>query len=79
MMDNIDKKLKSIFETNGIVIFEDEKDDLLDLDSLRFISIIVEIEGQFNIIVPDEYLSENLLLTYSDFFNLVASCLLSNA
>lgn len=51
----LDKMLK-IFNDNGIIILEGDLEQPLDIDSLRFISIIVQIEEVFGIIVPDELL-----------------------
>lgn len=70
MMD-IETKLINIFEDTGIIIDKDSKKENLNLDSLHYISIICEIENEFDIEIPDEMLSNNPLETFSDFENMI--------
>ena len=44
-----------------------------DMDSLVFISFIVEVERKFNIIIPDEYLVYDNMQSLCGFTNLVES------
>ena len=53
-MDNLKNEVEKIFEQNGIVI--EQNGNLSDLDSLKFVSSIVDIEDKFNIEFPDELL-----------------------
>ena len=46
--------MEKIFEQNGIVI--EQNGNLSDLDSLKLVSSIVDIEDKFNIEFPDELL-----------------------
>ena len=53
-MDNLNNDVEKIFEQNGIVI--EQNGNLSDLDSLKLVSSIVDIEDKFNIEFPDELL-----------------------
>ncbi len=56
-------RLKIIFENNGIIIDQSLETNLnyYDMDSITFVSIIVDIEREFSIVIPDEFYSiENL-------------------
>jgi acyl carrier protein len=64
-----EKKLTEIFDEHGITIRnEDEK---IEADSLVYISIIVDIEDQFDLQIPDDFLYDERLLYFSDFVSLV--------
>ncbi len=54
----IEEKINRIFETNGLYSDDDLKENelLRTIDSLNFISLIVEIESEFNIGIPDDLL-----------------------
>ncbi len=49
MDNNVLKTLKDLFESNGVYINEENFDEVLELDSLAFITLIVEIENTFNV------------------------------
>lgn len=51
------KNIVDILSENGIYVNEDDYDEDLGLDSLSYISMIVDIEKIFRISVPDEYLA----------------------
>lgn len=68
-MNNIKGKLMKIFNDNGVVVISE--DEIIDVDSLIYISIIVEIEEEFEIVVPDEYLITNQLTCLSEYIELV--------
>lgn len=53
-MDNLKNEVEKIFEQNGIAI--EQNGNLSDLDSLKLVSSIVDIEDKFNIEFPDELL-----------------------
>ncbi|MFA6661402.1 MAG: hypothetical protein WCS56_00045 [Bacilli bacterium] len=55
---DIENKLNIIFEENGLYCYDstDENNLLLQIDSMVFISLIVDIESTFNIGIPDELL-----------------------
>ena len=50
--------LKSIFNDYGVDI--DDQDYLYSIDSVQYMAILVEIENQFGISFPDEFLSEDI-------------------
>ena len=62
------------FNNIGILIDADQDNFILNeyiLDSLTFVSMIVEIEEKFNVRITDEYLSSNSLETYKDIENML--------
>ena len=67
------EKLKHIFAENGLDIPDKEEDCLLDLDSLQTIALIVSIENAFDIEIPDEFLSNEMLATFQDYYELLIS------
>lgn len=67
----IREKVKCIFDENGVFIFSGEEDVSLELDSLRFISLIVAVENAFDVEIPDKYLSQEMLVSYNDFCDLI--------
>ena len=70
------EKLLEIFSDCGIYI-EDENEEL-KFSSLTFITVIVQIEQQFDIYVPDEYLNMELLKCFSDFIRMISDTLLTS-
>ncbi|MCI8691846.1 MAG: acyl carrier protein [Lachnospiraceae bacterium] len=62
-MDTVKERIRSIFETQGYFIEMGEEDvNLLDygIDSIAFMSIIIELEEEFNCIIPDGVLDFEL-------------------
>lgn len=55
-METLRTRIVKVFEENGIMI--DDFDTILEFDSLTFISIIVCLENEFNIIFPDDFFSK---------------------
>ncbi len=72
-MDNnkIEEMLKQVFLNNGIEISLGEEDEDLELDSLQTIALYVDIENTFEIEIPDEYLSNENLLSFRNFYELL--------
>lgn len=56
MKDNIARIINCI-EQVGAIINEDE---ILIEDSIQFVTLIVELENEFEISIPDEYLSDDM-------------------
>lgn len=57
----IRSKLVEILGNSGIDLYEDETSVLIEIDSLQFITLIVQIEEEFDILVDETILSiENL-------------------
>lgn len=67
----MDQRLKTIFGNNGYPIDDGEEDIQLQLDSLQFISIMCDIENEFEVAVPDELLTGEGLDTFRDILNAV--------
>lgn len=59
------------FERSGIYINVDDLDSQLQIDSIEFISLIVSIEEEYEIIIPDEYLIFDRLNTVRKFYELI--------
>ena len=70
---NTREKLLQCFSNIGV--FVDPKENSLPpdviKDSLLFVSMIVEMEQEFDIEIPDEYLSGERLLSFRDLEELV--------
>lgn len=69
----MEEKLMECFENLGIFIESCEKFNIEEYieDSMSFISLIVEIEGAFEIEVVDEYLDMEKFRTSEDILSLV--------
>lgn len=57
-IQNIEKRIREIMEKHGI---DSEKTNSRDIESIRYIMIICEIEREFDIYIPDEMIDANLL------------------
>ncbi len=55
--NNIIKKTNQVLEENGIYLSEN-LETYLDIDSLTFMSILVGIEEEFKINIPEKYLTD---------------------
>lgn len=53
---DIREKLRNIFAEMGVFIDEDEGDAELNIDSLQFINIILEIEETFSMTVDEDFM-----------------------
>lgn len=71
MSKNIYNEVRKIFEQNGILVYEEEGIEKLELDSLQFVSSIADLETQFNIQIPDELLNDENLNSMQDFCKLI--------
>ncbi|MGM0125501.1 hypothetical protein IGI37_002900 [Enterococcus sp. AZ194] len=69
----MNEQLKQCFENLGIFIEKEEGFRLSDYidDSLSFISLVVEIEENFNIEIEDRYLNIDLLESFQDIVDLI--------
>lgn len=67
------ERLNTVFSDLGLYVDEEEYDEELGLDSVTFVSLLIEIEEEFDIDIPDEKLSIEELKTFSDFLRLVSS------
>jgi len=69
----IKEKLTSIMSQNGLCLLNEE--ELLEIDSVKFITIILDIEEAFQIEIPDDKLIIDELKSLDDFCNLIYSLL----
>ena len=67
------KRLEKIFRESGIVLDVEKPDEALNLDSLHYISIICEMENEFDVEIPNEVFSENKISSFNDFLQLLSS------
>lgn len=72
-MNEIKKIIIETLEDQGIFIELEEDVNLLDynIDSITFMSIIIELESQLNIEFPDELLSYDSLRSLNGFATLI--------
>ncbi|MBP3617467.1 MAG: hypothetical protein J6J38_05450 [Lachnospiraceae bacterium] len=72
MKEEIQKKVLEIMNNNGIFIasLEDESEDKVDVDSLSYISIMVDMECEFDIAIPEKYFSSTPE-TYCEFVKML--------
>lgn len=70
---DINLKVEKIFEENGVNITDPES--LENIDSIQYVTIIVEIEQLFNITLPDYFLAENALVDFPKLVNIISNIL----
>jgi len=64
-------KLKEVFELVGIYLDDNELNKDLELDSLQFVTVVIEIETQFLIRISNDFEDYSDLVTFEDFYKLV--------
>lgn len=69
----VQKKVKKIFESVGIYLDDNQLDEVLEIDSLQFVTIILEIETEFLIRLSNDFDDFSSLMSFNDFFRLVNS------
>ena len=78
--DNIKEEVVKILENNGVVVqMENDGDailDIADIDSITFISFIVDIENTFEIAIPDELLSLMIIQSLNGFVCVLSELLI---
>ncbi len=81
-LDNIKEEVVKILENNGIVVeMKDDGDaffDITAIDSITFISFIVDIENIFGIAIPDELLSLMIIQSLNGFVSVLSELLIEN-
>lgn len=77
---DIESKLNLIFEENGLYYDNSEEGNnlLKEIDSMVFISLIVEIESVFNIGIPDDALILSNFQTKSQIIEIIYKLLEKN-
>ncbi len=71
---DIENKIRKILDENGIYI-ADNLDEKLDLDSITFISVIVCLENEFEVDIPDDYLSMDKFMTFKNYVDNIKAIL----
>lgn len=72
----VKEKIVECMNHMGIVDFEEDANFRVDdyiLDSVMFVSFIIELEQMFDIEIPDEYLVADRLQTFDDIYNMIES------
>lgn len=54
----IKEKVRNIVENNGIQV--DENEEFLEMDSIAFVQVIIDLELEFAITIPDEFLRDDI-------------------
>ena len=72
---NVTKRLEKVFNENGLTIDLDNQSSILELDSLQIISLFVSIEDEFNMEIPDEFLTREVLSSFNDFYEMLLNIL----
>lgn len=72
---NVKKRLEKVFNENGLTIDLDNQSSILELDSLQIISLFVSIEDEFNMEIPDEFLTREVLSSFNDFYEMILNIL----
>ncbi|WP_313640717.1 phosphopantetheine-binding protein [Paenibacillus sp.] len=70
--NNLYTSLLKMFDENGIVLDPNNDHEDLSLDSLQFVSLIVSIESEYDISIPDDSLSIAKFSCFADFYNLIS-------
>lgn len=64
------QKLIEVLQQNGIFVNDDGSCDLEGLDSITYISLIIDVENAFGITIPEDYLS-NPPQNLNDFIQII--------
>ncbi len=71
MQKSFEVQMKLIFAQNGYEIEQGSEMEQLALDSLQFLSILCDLENEFGVSIPDEYLSGEGINTFADIVELI--------
>lgn len=72
--EEIKCKIIGLLESNGVLLeLIDQDIDLREyaIDSIAFISFILDVENEFGIVIPDDFLSVDILKSLDGFINFV--------
>lgn len=71
--DEINAKVTQCFENIGILIENDDNFTLSEyiVDSLTYMTFLVELEQMFNVIIPDEFLCQEKLQSRQNVVNMI--------
>jgi acyl carrier protein len=68
--DALRAKVAVVMDQNGLIIDSDDLDSSLEVDSITFMSIIVGLEEEFGIVIPEGELV-NIPQSYRQFIDMV--------
>ncbi|WFR55793.1 hypothetical protein QA584_19540 [Anaerocolumna sp. AGMB13025] len=71
--------LYEVLNNNGIFFDEGSLDQPLEMDSLTFVTLIVDIENTFGIIYPQEYMVYDKALTLLRLEEVISSLLIQGS
>lgn len=74
MKNNVDKNKKilfDIFKSVGVYIDENNFNEKIEMDSLQFVNVIIQIEQEFMIRITEDYYNYEELVTFNDYINLI--------
>ena len=66
---NIHDQIVEIFEENGVDV--ENADSFSNIESIQYISIIVDIEQKFDVSLPDYILTRDDILNFDQFADIV--------
>lgn len=69
----IEGRVKDILLNSGCLSILNNESETLSFDSIEFVNLIVELEQEFSICIPDEYLAPEAFSTYKAICNIVAN------
>lgn len=78
----IKEEIINCFSNLGIIVDDEENNFYLSeylVDSVAFISFLVELEQKFNIEISDEYLIQGRIESFEDVINIVEELTTANA
>lgn len=70
-MNTVYERIEKIFLDYGADINDEEA--IRNIESLQYIAIFVEIENEFEITIPDEFLDYNIFIDKEKFINVIKS------
>ena len=62
-----------ILNNNGIFVNEDKPEEILEMDSVTFLTIIVDIENAFGITFPDDQITNNDMMSVQKLEEIVST------
>jgi len=70
---SIENEVREVFERKGIFIPEGAEQETLSIDSLQFVSILVDLEEVFEVAIDDSFLIQNKLHNLVDFIEVISN------
>lgn len=68
---DIEKTVEAVLLEEGVFIDPERLDEDLELDSIQFVSMIIGLEEQLSISIPDDNLDPTVIKSYVDVCELV--------